>query len=138
DVGYPFGLDAAAIDEPLILPLANQLSVALRNERLHHVTLELRDYRSQLIEHANALIVSVDPGWRITVCNRALGRLTGHDPAGLVGRDVRDWLPPEERARLTGVFRSAFAGTTIDAIDLELVTRTGFRVRTVWGLAPII
>jgi PAS domain S-box-containing protein len=137
DVGYPLGRDGGAADEALILPIANQLSVALRNERLHHDTTQLRDYQSKLIEHADALILGVDGAWRITVCNRALCRLTGWTSAELVGRDVRDWLPDDERQRLTKTFRAAFAGHAADAVDAELLTRRGARVRTIWSLAPI-
>ncbi|HWM88385.1 MAG TPA: GAF domain-containing protein, partial [Kofleriaceae bacterium] len=60
DVGYALGGNHSVADEPLILPIANHLSVALRNERLHRETTLLRDYQSKLIEHANALILGVD------------------------------------------------------------------------------
>jgi two-component system, NtrC family, sensor kinase len=139
DVGYPLGVDPAVLegDEAQVLPIANQLSIALRNERLHHDTTQLRDYQSKLIEHASALILGVDSAWRITVCNQALCRLTGFTSAEVIGRDLRDWLPEEERPRLTKTFRSALGGKDADAIDAELVTKHGVRVRTVWSIAPI-
>jgi PAS domain S-box-containing protein len=139
DVGYPGGAPSGAAerDEPLVLPIANHLSVALRNERLHHDTTQLRDFQSKLIEHANALILGVDASWRITVCNQALCRLIGMRAAEVVGRDVRDWLPEDERQRLTPTFRGALAGKSADAVDVELATRAGGRVKTVWSIAPI-
>jgi two-component system, NtrC family, sensor kinase len=139
DVGYPLGADLSAGDEPLVLPIANHLSVALRNQRLHRDTSLLRDYQAKLIEHANALILGVDRRWRITVCNQALCLLLGYDRAEIIGRDLRDWLPGEERPRLTKLFRQALAGAggRQDTVDVALVPRGGGSVRTVWSVAAI-
>jgi two-component system NtrC family sensor kinase len=137
DVGYPLGCDQCEDDEAAILPIANHLSVALRNERLHRETTLLRDSQSKLIEHANALILGVDRHWRITVCNQALCLLTGYRRDELVGRDLRDWLPAEERSRLTQVFLRALTGGSADAIEVQLATRSGGRVRTVWSMSAI-
>ncbi|HWM84599.1 MAG TPA: ATP-binding protein, partial [Kofleriaceae bacterium] len=124
-------------DEPLILPIANHLSVALRNERLHRETTLLRDYQSKLIEHANALILGVDRHWRITLCNGALCRLTGYPQGELMGRDLRDWLPPEERGRLSHIVLRALTGGSGEIVEIQLATRAGGRVRTVWSMAAI-
>ncbi len=137
DVGYPLGSDNAFADEPLVLPLANHLSVALRNERLHRETTILRDYQSKLIEHANALILGVDRHWRITLCNHALCKLTGFARNELMGRDLRDWLPPEERGRLSHIVLRALTGGSGEIIEIQLATKAGARVRTVWSMAAI-
>lgn len=137
DVGYPLGSDNRKKDEEAILPLANHLSVALRNERLHRETTTLRDAQAKLIEHANALILGVDRQWRITVCNQALCNLTGFAREDLIGRDVRDWWPVEERARLTQMFLRALGGDPTDALEVMLLTKSGAKVRTVWSMAAI-
>lgn len=136
DVGYAMGSDAADSDEPLILPIANHLSVALRNERLHRDAALLRDYLGKLIEHANALILGVDRGWRITVCNQALCRLTGYQREEVIGRDLRDLLLGTEVPGLTRLFRQALAGGAADSLEATLMTPHG-RVRTVWSVAAI-
>ncbi|MCG8421365.1 MAG: ATP-binding protein [Proteobacteria bacterium] len=144
DVGYPLGYDLSEVDAVLILPIANHLSVALRNERLHRDTTVLRDYQAKLIEHANALILGVDRHWRVTVCNQALCRLTAYERHEVVGRDVRDWLSGEEASRLTRLFNQALLGdldkatsaSKVDSVDVTLDTRNG-RVRTVWSVAAI-
>src|SRR5690606_13336592 len=119
DVGYTMSTDmtadAAASDEPLILPIANHLSVALRNERLHRDSTLLRDYLGKLIEHANALFLGVDRHWRITVCNQALCRLTGYQREEVIGRDLRDLLLGTELPGLTRLFRQALAGGAADS-----------------------
>ena len=137
DVGYPLGLDRAELDEPLMLPIANHLSVALRNERLHRDTTVLRDYQAKLIEHANALILGVDLHWRIMVCNQALCKLTGFERDEVIGNDLRDWLPVSERPRLQKLFLQALTGGTSGTVEVNLVTRTSGNVRTVWSVAAI-
>lgn len=137
DVGYPLGLDATATDEPLVLPIANQLAVALRNLRLHGDTMALRDYQARLIDHANALIVGIDRAWRITVCNKALLELTGFHRDEVMGSDLRDILPADQRARLTRVFAAALRGDHHDAVEVMLGSRRLGRVRTVWSIAAI-
>ncbi len=137
DVGYPLGTDASHVDEPLVLPIANQLAVALRNLRLHGDMMALRDYQARLIDHANALIVGIDKGWRITVCNKALLDLTGFTRDELMGADLRDVLPPDQRARLTRVFATALRGSHHDAVEVMLDSRRFGRVRTVWSIAAI-
>jgi two-component system NtrC family sensor kinase len=143
DVGYPAGTlahDAAArlaADEAAVTPLVHHLALALRGHRLHRDTLELRDYQSRLVEHANALIVGIDRTWRVTVCNRALVELTGVPRDEIIGRDLRDLLPADQSQRVTGIFSAALHGETRSAIDLVLFSRHAGRVRTVWNVSPV-
>jgi PAS domain S-box-containing protein len=138
DVAYPEGGEDPAFvdaDERTLIPIANQLSVALRNERLHGEAELLRDYLGKLVDHASALILGVDPRWRITVVNRAAASLVGVTPEELVGRDVRELVPEATRSRLVAVFARALAGHEA-TIDLELHGPHG-AVRTYWHVAAI-
>jgi PAS domain S-box-containing protein len=137
DVGYPTADDRAGTDEKMVLPLANQLAVVLRGHQLFKDSLKLRDFTAGLIEHANALIVGIDPRWRITVCNKAMLDLTGFRRDEVIGRDLRDFLPVDQRTRLTRAFASALRGESQDAVDVLLDTRSGQRLRTVWSIAAI-
>ncbi len=143
DVGYPLGVDVPAEDEASMIPMANFLSVALRNERLHRETTLLRDYQARLIEYANALILGVDRSWRIAVANRALCRLLGFTHGELIGKDIRDWLPADQRGRFSELVRGGLGDgdlrpTAADAIEVELPTKAGMSVRTVWSVATIM
>ena len=138
DVGY--ATDEAGVedaDEATLIPIANQLSVALRNLRLHAEASHLRDFLAKLVESADALIVCVDRHFRITVCNRALCELTGWPRADLIGRDLRDWLPMVSRPQVSAAVLDALAGRAPRAIDLQVDTRVGRSVRTVWNFAAI-
>jgi PAS domain S-box-containing protein len=102
NVEYPPGQDLAAADEPLVIPLANQLSVALRNQNLLGETRYYRDYLHQVIDVANALIVVIDAQRTVTVMNTAMQKYTGDGPE-MIGQTidvVRERGPvPEPRLR---------------------------------------
>jgi PAS domain S-box-containing protein len=138
DVGYPSGTrPTLEEDERDLLPIANQLSVALRNAWLHGEAELLRDYLAKLVDHADALIVGVDRQFRVTVFNQALAQLVGWPAQLVVGRDVRDWLPEPERVRFSAIVQDGLAGRSTRAFDLELRTRNGESVRTLWNVAAL-
>ncbi|HTR49875.1 MAG TPA: ATP-binding protein [Kofleriaceae bacterium] len=139
DVGYPPGAEGelAAHDEAAIAPIANGLSIALRTLRLQEDASGLRDYQARLLDSANALIIGIDRSWRITVCNRALLELTGATRDDILGRDVRDFIPADQRPQLTTLFAAALSGQHHAAITVMLPTRRGAPVRTVWSVAPV-
>jgi len=137
DVGYPLGSDNSAFDEAHIMPLANQLSSALRNERLYHDTKSLRDYQSRLIEHASALILGIDSNWRIRVCNKALCERIGMASSELIGKDLRDHFPVTDRAQLAKVFADGMLGNDGANGKSQLIAQSGRTVEVVWRVASI-
>ena len=139
DIGYSPSGDgnARAGDEPVAWPLAMHLAVGLRAIRLADDALGLRDYQARLLESANALILGIDRAWRITVCNRAMLELTGYSRDEVLGRDVRDFIPSDQRQYLTSAFAAALVGQHHAAVTVSLPTRTGNYVRTMWSIAPV-
>ncbi|MEO7097622.1 MAG: ATP-binding protein, partial [Polyangiales bacterium] len=137
DVGYSPGTDGGVADEPIVLPLASHLAVALRTMKLQDDALGLRDYQARLLESANALILGVDRAWRITVCNRAMLDLTGYSRDEVLGRDVRDFITADQRQYLTSAFAAALSGQHHAAVTVVLPTRGTGMVRTVWSIAPV-
>ncbi|MBI4509673.1 MAG: PAS domain S-box protein [Deltaproteobacteria bacterium] len=137
DFGYPPGACAPHDDESLLIPIANHLSVALRNVRLHGEAALLRDFLGKLIEHADALIVGIDRSWRVNVFNRAVSRLSGFASCEVMGRDLREWLPPRALSKLSAAIALALSGQDTEPVELSLKTRDGQVVRTVWNVAPI-
>jgi two-component system, NtrC family, sensor kinase len=137
DVGYAPGQDTRELDEPAVLAAAAHIAVALRTLRLQSDALGLRDYQARLLESANALILGIDRSWRITVCNRALLELVGFERDEVLGRDVRDFIPSDQRQHLTGAFAAALLGQHHAAVTVALPTRSGGSVRTVWSIAPV-
>ena len=137
DVGYTPGNDARTADEPAIQTFAIHVAVALRTIKLQDDALGLRDYQARLLESANALILGIDRAWRITVCNRALLDLTGFSRDEVLGRDVRDFIPADQRQFLTSAFAAALLGQHHAAVTVALPTRGNGSVRTIWSIAPV-
>ncbi len=143
DIGYPPGDDGAAeggrgwIDEPVVRPIASQVAAQLRAIRLSEDAIGLRDYQARLLDSANALILGIDRGWRITVCNRALLEITGFDRDDLLGRDVRDFISRDQRGPLMSAFAAALSGQHHAAVTVMLPTRSAGQVRSVWSIAPV-
>ena len=136
DIGYPPGEDAREHDEPAVLVIVNALAITLRAVHLQEDAIGLRDYQARLLDSANALILGIDRGWRITVCNRALLELTGMTRGELLGRDIRDFIATDQRQQLTTAFATALAGQHHAAVTVMLPTRGG-AVRSVWAIAPV-
>lgn len=137
DLGYPLGTDDSELDEDSVLPLANQMAAALRNERLYHDTKSLRDYQSRLIEHASALILGIDSNWRIRVCNMALCNLLGKPSAELIGRDLRHEFPVVDRNHLIQVFGEGMRGSDSALGESQVISGNGRHVPVAWRVAPI-
>ncbi|HMG19932.1 MAG TPA: ATP-binding protein [Kofleriaceae bacterium] len=137
DIGYPPSADARAGDEPRVQAFAAHLALALRTLRLADDALGLRDYQARLLENASALILGIDRGWRITACNRALLELVGMRRDAVLGRDVRDFLTPDQRQYLTSMFAAAMIGQHHAAVTVAMPTRKHGTVRTVWSIAPV-
>ncbi len=95
NVEYPPPHDLSSDDEPVTIPLANQLSVALRNLTLLGEARYYRDYLRKTIDVANALIIVIDRDANVAVMNKAMQRYLGFG-AEVIG------MPLEEiRARST-------------------------------------
>ncbi|MEZ4402919.1 MAG: ATP-binding protein [Kofleriaceae bacterium] len=137
DVAYPLGTPLLDTDEALIIPLVNQLALALRDHRLWRDAQGLRDFQARLIDHANALIVGIDPQWRVTVVNQALLTLTGYQRDEVIGRDLRDFLLPDDRSRITALLTAALAGQSFEAVEIRIGSRHRGSVRTAWSIAAV-
>jgi two-component system, NtrC family, sensor kinase len=124
-------------DETVLIPLANQLSVALRNKKLAQETMFLRDYQAKLIEEANALIFAVDREGRVTIFNRALADLTGFPPRAILGRDLREWLAEHGRSDLATLIFEGLAGHTPSALEVRIPSRSGQEIRAAFNVAAV-
>ena len=80
NVEYPPPYDLSDDDEPVTIPLANQLSVALRNLNLLGEARYYRDYLRKMIDVANAFIIVIDRNANIAVMNRAMQDYLGFGP----------------------------------------------------------
>lgn len=70
-------------------------------------------------------VVVLDDGGRILFVNRAAERITGFARDGLLGSELVDLLPMDQRPHITEAIARVLAGVNADAFDLQLSTTSG-------------
>ena len=70
-------------------------------------------------------VVVLDDSGRILFVNRAAERITGFARDGLLGSELVDLLPADQRALISDAIARVLAGVNVDAFDLELSTTSG-------------
>jgi PAS domain S-box-containing protein len=137
-VEYAPGQAIGSDDPQRIVPVALQLSAALRNARLLRESIYLRDYLQKLLEHANAPILVIGRKREIRVVNRALLSLTGFRRDELIGRDFANLLDDEERAHLLPVLVAALRGHSATGVEVRMPSRRGGVVRLLMNTASVL
>ncbi|HYO67876.1 MAG TPA: ATP-binding protein [Archangium sp.] len=123
---YPEGLEADKVhDERVLLQLANQVAVAVRNAKLIDELTFVRKYLEELLEKANALILVANRDKQVVVFNQALSALTGFSKEEVLGKDVLSFIPEDEQLRLSSVFATAMRGESVDNFETRLRSRDG-------------
>ena len=70
-------------------------------------------------------VVVLDDAGRILFVNRAAERITGFARDGLLGSELVDLVPADQRAQITDAIARVLAGVNTEAFDLELSTTSG-------------
>ena len=133
NVEYPEGLSADLVaDERMLIQLANQVAVGVRNAKLIDELTFVRKYLEELLEHANALILVANRDRKVVVFNQALadahrpreGRGAGPGPAQ---------LRPRVRADAGDAGRSPrrLRGEQVTNFETRVLGRDGREVRVV-------
>jgi PAS domain S-box-containing protein len=120
-------------DERAVIPLANQLSVALRNLDLLAETRYYRDYLTQMIDVANALIVVVDREGKVAVMNATMQRFLQHPLEQLVGlslEEVKEALKAPE-PRLATLLKDGLSGHEYSDREVSIGRADG---SAAWGV----
>ncbi len=107
-------------DRRVAIPLAHQMSAALRNTRLMAETVFLKDYLEKLLDRANAPVLVTDRRGRITVVNQAMEQQSGYQRAEMLGEDFMDLVPEADRARLLPMVLSAIRGEPASNIEVRI------------------
>jgi signal transduction histidine kinase len=139
NVEYPPGENLAAADEPLVIPLANQLSVALRNQNLLGETRYYRDYLHQVIDVANALIIVIDCDQKIAVMNAAMLRFGGFGPE-VIGQpleSIRRRPKSAPEPRLGTLLVQGLEGHEFQDVELNLMLRDGTLGRALFNTSVV-
>jgi signal transduction histidine kinase len=134
------GANFSRDDEQILQSFADQAAIAVHNAQLYQQIAQEKRRLDALIEATGDGILIMDPGHRITLCNRAMGRLTGWSAAAALGRDhdelirlsgrVEGTALAEAEARgwpLAGAEAAAGPAPTVQ-VDGDLVRADGARV----------
>ncbi|MGE5185182.1 MAG: PAS domain S-box protein [Acidobacteriota bacterium] len=70
-------------------------------------------------------VVVLDDAGRILFVNRAAERITGFARDGLLGSELIDLVPGEQRGLITDAITRVLTGVNVDSFDLELTTTSG-------------
>jgi two-component system, NtrC family, sensor kinase len=123
---YPEGLQVDLVhDERVLVQLANQVAVAVKNAKLIDELTFVRKYLEELLEKANALILVANRDKRVVVFNQALSMLTGFSKAEVLGQDLLSFVPEDEHMRLLPVLAATMRGEPVQNFELRLRTRSG-------------
>ncbi|MFP2896305.1 ATP-binding protein [Corallococcus sp. 4LFB] len=136
---YPEGLDAdPAHDERVLLQLASQVAVAVKNAKLIDELTFVRKYLEELLEKANALILVVNRDKQVVVFNQALSALTGLSKEQVLGRDLSSLVAASEQLRLVPVLAAAMRGESVNNFETRLLTRDGGEVRVSFATSSML
>ncbi len=139
NIEYPAGLTADALsDERILIQLANQVSVAVRNAKLIDELTFMRKYLEELLENANALILVVNRDRKVVVFNDALVQLTGKSKADVLGADVETLLGETDRLKLLRVFGAALKGQPVTGVETALVGANGVERRITFNTSAVL
>jgi PAS domain S-box-containing protein len=130
--------DDREADGPLLFQLANHAALGVRNVRSIEELTYLKTYLENLVEHANALVLVVNRCREVVVWNGALVRTTGFPKERVVGDDVLQLVPPEEREGLEQILLRAFAGEAVAGHETRLVRDGGGEARIAINTAPLV
>ncbi|WP_257450846.1 GAF domain-containing sensor histidine kinase [Archangium lipolyticum] len=112
-------------DERVLVQLANQVAVAVKNAKLIDELTFVRKYLEELLEKANALILVANRDKKVVVFNQAISRLTGFSKEEVLGKDVFTLVPEDEHLRLVSLMGAVLRGEAVPNFELRLRTRTG-------------
>lgn len=123
---YPEGLVTdIAHDERVLLQLANQVAVAVRNAKLIDELTFVRKYLEDLLEKANALILVANRDRQVVVFNQAFSALTGFKKQEVLGKDVFEFIPESERMRVGSIIAAAMRGESVNNFEMRVCSRDG-------------
>ncbi len=96
---------------------------------------EERDRTQKYLDLAAIIFLILNPQGEVAFINRRGSELLGYPPEEIVGKNwFRHFLPPEESARLEGVFRHLIKGEVepVEYLENEILARDGTRRLIAW------
>ncbi len=139
NVEYPEGLTADLVaDDRILIQLANQVAVGVRNAKLIDELTFVRKYLEELLEHANALILVANRDRRIVVFNKALSQLTGLAKHEVLGQDLLQFVPESERMKVMRIIAASLKGEQVSSFETRVLGKDGKEVRVSFATSSVL
>jgi PAS domain S-box-containing protein len=129
-----------AADEQVVIPLANQLAIALRNLALLHDARRAEERLKQIVARANVYIGVVRRDGTLAMANDACLRYLGLEPDELPRVTVQSWVastPGVPEPRLGMLILRALTGEALEAMDAWGARRDGTVQRATWSFSQL-
>jgi PAS domain S-box-containing protein len=138
NVEYPRGMTADLVtDDRVLIQLANQVAVAVRNAKLIDELSFVRKYLEELLEHANALIIVVNRDRRVVVFNKAVAQLTGLSKQEVLGQDLLKIIAESDQLKMARVLASSSKGEAVSNAETALLCKDGKEVRMAFSTSSV-
>ncbi len=124
-------------DDRILIQLANQVAVAVRNAKLIDELSFVRKYLEELLEHANALILVVNRDRRVVVFNKAVSTLTGWSKQEVLGQDIFKIIAESDQLKLARVLSASTKGEAVSNAETALLCKNGKEVRMAFSTSSV-
>jgi len=102
---------------------------------------ELREtnaYLNNLFDHANAPIITWDPGFHITRFNHAFEDLTGRSQEDVLGKMLDILFPDNTRQDSMALIQKAVIGERWETVEIPILTKEGIIRTVLWNSANVL
>jgi PAS domain S-box-containing protein len=136
--GADFYLEKGDDAEFQFVDLSLKIHQAVSRRRAEESLRETNEYLNNLIDYANAPIITWDPAFHITRFNQAFEQLTGRSLGEVRGKTLDLLFPDETRKASMALIQMACKGERWETVEIPILTKEG-NIRTViWNSANIL
>jgi len=88
-------------DTEFVASVGDQIALAIQRKQAEDALRQSERRFRALIENSADILTLFDPAGVITYSSPAAARLVGHDPEDMIGRNVFEWVHPDDLERVT-------------------------------------
>ena len=92
---------------------------------------------ASIVEYSEGAIIGKDPDGVITSWNRAAEKMYGYTAVEAVGRNVSILIPSQRQAETRAMLERVQGGPSIECIETQRITKTGFLLDVSVSISPI-
>ncbi len=107
-------------------------------KQIDNALIETTEYLENLINYANAPIITWDPFFRITRFNRAFEELTGKKKDEIIGKTLDLLFPDESRSYSMNLIQRTFEGERFETVEIPILDIDGDIKTVLWNSANIL